>query len=131
MKKAKDRIPGQRVAVVEEVADNIYSIKFILQSLGYEVGSFSFSDGYLQTLEGFQPELIIVDMMMPGRAGHHAIYEIKNGQLAKVPLLAITADAMEGDEQEVLEAGGEDVLAKPYSVSDLQDKVRQLLPSVD
>ncbi len=122
---------GHRIAVVEEVADNIYSIKFILQSLGYDVASFAASAQYLEDLTQYEPELIIVDMMIPGRGGFSVIRNLCQGTLCEIPLLAITADAMEGVEQEIFDAGGNDVLSKPYSVGELQKKLDKWLTPTD
>ena len=117
----------KQIAVIEEVADNIYSVRFVLQSLGFDVRSFSFRDSYEDSLTEFSPHLIIVDMMIPGGEAYRVIREIREKGLKKVPILAITAEAMEGDEDDVYAAGGQDVLSKPYSVSELREKLKKLL----
>jgi CheY-like chemotaxis protein len=116
-----------KIAVIEEVADNIYSIKFILQSIGYEVVSFSSHDSYQLSVKEFLPNLIIVDMMIVGGAGFAVIRELHKGSLKKVPILAITAEAMEGKEEDVYKAGGQDALCKPYTVKDLKKKLKKWL----
>ena len=133
MKKSKQKSQGKKeesemkIAVIEEVADNIYSIKFILQSIGYEVASFSSHDSYQLSLKEFFPDLIIVDMMIAGGAGFGAIRELHKSSLKKVPILAITAEAMEGKQVDVYEAGGQDILSKPYTVKDLKKKLKKWL----
>ncbi len=115
-----------RIAVVEETADNIYSIKFVLQSLGYDVLSFSAPSRYLQSLRRFSPQLVVVDMMIPGEGGYRVIKELRSQVSRKLPVLAITAAAMEGGEEDVLKAGASDTLAKPYAVAELQKKLKTL-----
>ncbi len=133
MNKSKKKSPGKkeesekRIAVIEEVADNIYSMKFILQSIGYEVASFSSHDSYQLSLEDFFPDLIIVDMMIAGGAGFGVIRQLHKSSLKKVPILAITAGAMEGKEEDVYEAGGQDALSKPYTVKNLKKKLKKWL----
>ena len=117
----------KKIAVIEEIADDIYSIKFILQSIGYEVGSFSSRDSYQDALAEFAPHLIVVDMMIPGGGAYGVMKELGTTRLKKVPILAITAEAMEGEEQDVYDAGGRDVLAKPYEVGDLRKKLKKWL----
>lgn len=117
----------KKIAVIEEVADNIYSIKFILQSIGYEVASFSSHDSYLSSVKEFVPDLIIVDMMIAGGEGYGVIGRLHKGSLKKVPILAITAEAMEGKEEDVLKAGGKDTLSKPYTVKNLKKKLKKWL----
>ncbi len=115
-----------RIAVIEETADNIYSIKFVLQSLGYEVLSLSAAPRYLPRLLQFSPQLVIVDMMIPGDGGYRVIEELRSHVSRKLPVLAITAAAMTGGEEDVLEAGASDTLAKPYAIAELQNKLKKL-----
>ena len=115
-----------RIAVIEETADNIYSIKFVLQSLGYEVMSFSADTSVLQRCRQFRPQLVIVDMMIPGNGGYRVIEELRSQVSGKLPILAITAAAMAGDEKKVLETGATDTLSKPYAVAELQTKLKKL-----
>ena len=116
----------KHIAVIEEIADDIYSVKFILQSLGYDVRSFSSTTPFLDPVTEFRPALVIVDMMIPEGGGFAAIRSIRESSLNLVPILAITAEAMEGAVEDVYEAGGQEVLRKPYSVSELQDKLEIL-----
>lgn len=124
--KSQPRKIDFRIAVIEETADNIYSIKFVLQSLGYDVLSFSAASRYRQRLRQFSPQLVIVDMMIPGDGGYRVIEELRSHVSRKLPVLAITAAAMKGGEEEVLEAGATDTLAKPYAVAELQKKLKKL-----
>ncbi|MEE8349290.1 MAG: response regulator [Acidobacteriota bacterium] len=118
---------AKRIAVIEEIADDIYSIKFVLQSIGYKVDSFSSRDSYQKALDEFSPHLIVVDMMIPNRGAYRSMRELGESRLKKVPILAITAQAMEGDDQEVYQAGGRDILSKPYEVGDLREKLEKWL----
>jgi len=115
-----------RIGVIEEIADNIYSIKFVLQSLGYEVVSFSAGSRYLPALQRFKPHVVIVDMMIPGDLGYSVIRALRARLPKKLPVLAITAAAMKGDDQEVVKTGATDTLAKPYAVAELQKKLKTL-----
>ena len=117
----------KKIAVIEEIADDIYSIKFILQSIGYLVDSFSSRDSSQDALEEFSPQLIIVDMMIPDAGAYQIMQELGKSRLKKIPILAITAEAMEGEEEDVYKAGGQDVLSKPYEVSDLRKKLKKWL----
>ena len=129
MKKLQDKKEEQekKIAVIEEVADNIYSIKFILQSIGYEVTSVASRDSYQPMLKEFLPDLIIIDMMIAGGGGYDAIRQLGQSSLKKVPILAITAEAMEGKEEDVYQAGGQDTLCKPYTVKELKKKLKKWL----
>lgn len=120
----------QRIAVIEEIADDIYSVKFILQSLGYDVRSFSSKTPFLSLVVEFQPVLIIVDMMISNGGGYEVIRGIRARSMLGVSILAITAEAMEGEVEDVFQAGVQDVLGKPYTVSELQEKLETLFKNV-
>ena len=116
---------NKKIAVIEEIADDIYSIKFILQGIGYNVESFSPQDSYQDVLVEFAPQLVIIDMMISDGQAFRVMEEMGKSRFKKVPILAITAEAMEGEEQDVYQAGGQDVLSKPYEVSDLRKKIKK------
>jgi len=126
-KSGKKEESEKKIAVIEEVADNIYSIKFVLQSIGYEVASFASHDSYEFSLKEFLPDLIVVDMMIAGGEGYGVIRQLHKSSLKKVPILAITAEAMEGKEEDVYEAGGQDTLSKPYTIKTLKKKLKKWL----
>ena len=115
-----------RVAIVEEISDDIYSIKFVLQSLGYEVLSFAASSVYIEPLLQFNPKIVIVDMMIPAEGGYHVIEKINSQTSVKLAILAITAAGMKGTEGDVLEAGVSDILSKPYTIAELQEKLNEM-----
>ncbi len=118
--KSESQKSRQRIAVVEEVSDNIYSVKFVLQSLGYEVLSVSVGKGSSELITRFAPHLVVVDMMISERGGYAAIFNVREHVSSKLPILAITAAAMEGDNKTVIQAGSTKTLSKPYSASELK-----------
>ena len=115
-----------RVAIVEEISDDIYSMKFVLQSLGYEVLSFAASSVYIEPLLRFNPKIVIVDMMIPAEGGYHVIEQINSQTSVKFAILAITAAGMRGNEGDVLEAGVSKILSKPYTIAELQEKLNEM-----
>ncbi|MDE2927118.1 MAG: response regulator [Acidobacteriota bacterium] len=131
MRRRRPRAPtveSKRLAVIEEKTDDIYSIQFVLQSLGFRTQSFS-PRSSLADLMGFRPDLIIVDMMISGGGGFRVIRQIRRaGNLDRVPILAIGAAAMEGSSEEILAAGGQEVVIKPYSMTELREKLDRLVP---
>ena len=131
MRRRRPRAPtveSKRLAVIEEKTDDIYSIQFVLQSLGFRTQSFS-PRSSLADLMGFRPDLIIVDMMISGGGGFRVIRQIRRaGDLDRVPILAIGAAAMEGSSEEILAAGGQEVVIKPYSMTELREKLDRLVP---
>jgi CheY-like chemotaxis protein len=123
----KQEAKNQKIAVIEEIADDIYSIKFILESFGYKVHSFVSQDSYQGALDDFSPQLIVVDMMISNGGAYQVLEALGKSRLKRIPILAITAEAMGGEVQDVYKAGGQDVLSKPYEVSDLRKKLEKWL----
>ena len=113
------------IAVIEESADNIYSVRFILQSLGYSARSFSATTLQRSELIEFAPRLVILDMMIPTGGAYAVLQRLREDPISETPILAVTADAMVGSEKEIYAAGAQDVLSKPYSVTDLQEKLKK------
>ncbi len=116
-----------QIVVVEELPDNIYSIRFILESLGYNVASVCYGSSYLEEISELAPDLIIVDMLIPAQGGLKVVAKLKRTKLRSVPCLAITADAVALEETQLLEAGFDDVLNKPYTVTQLEEKLHKYL----
>jgi len=104
-----------RIAILEESAENIYSMKFILQSLGYEVHACVAGKGYLKELIDFQPAVVLVDMLMP------------DSSLKDVAIVAVTAEAVPISDDALREAGVNDILTKPYTVADLQESLNRYI----
>ncbi len=112
-----------RIAVIEEDGDSLYSIRFILQSLGYQAASFVPNAMLLTALEHFAPDLVVVDLTMPGGVGMAVLRQIKSGSLRKARTLAVTAEASPFSDSQVHQAGADRILRKPYTVSELQEQL--------
>ncbi len=116
-----------RIAILEESAENIYSMKFILQSLGYEVHACVAGKGYLKELIDFQPAVVLVDMLMPDGMGLALISEVRRSSLKDVAIVAVTAEAVPISDDALREAGVNDILTKPYTVADLQESLNRYI----
>lgn len=125
MKLKKLRTPAERplrIAVIEEDGENLYSIRFILQSLGYQAESFVPNANLYAALEGFQPEFLVIDLTMPGAMGIEILRRLKQGPLRSTRTLAVTAEANPATDSQIRQAGADRILHKPYSVSELQEQ---------
>src|SRR5947207_4124898 len=119
----------KRILVVEETEDNRQIIRDLMTSAGYEL--IEAVDGIegVATAEREQPDLILMDIQLPGIDGYEATRRIRKiPALAKVPIIAVTSYALSGDEAKTREAGCDGYVAKPYSPRQLLAKVREFLP---
>jgi CheY-like chemotaxis protein len=114
---------ARTVAVIEESTDNIYSFRFILQSLGYNAVGVEINARLGETIEKLAPTAVVVDLMVPGGDPLDLLKAVRQLSPASVKILALTADAVPLDEADIRAAGADDVVVKPYSVSDVQSKL--------
>jgi two-component system cell cycle response regulator DivK len=119
----------QRILVIEDTEDNRQIIRDLLTSAGYEM--IEAVDGIegVATAEREKPDLILMDIQLPGIDGYEATRRIRKlPELAKVPIIAVTSYALSGDEAKTRAAGCDGYVAKPFSPRQLLAKVREFLP---
>ncbi len=116
---------SKKIAIIEESTDNLYSLQFILRSLGYDAVALTAREDLLRHLAGIHAEVILVDMLLPGDVSLPLIGLIRKAVGKKARILAISADAVPHSEEEIKAAGADAVLMKPYNVSDLQAELGQ------
>ncbi len=125
------RVSGQMTKKVLIVEDNELNMKLfhdLLDSQGYVT---------LQTREGLEaltlareerPDLILMDIQLPEISGLEVTKWLKeDDELSSIPVVAVTAFAMKGDEERIRQGGCEAYISKPISVSGFLDTIRRLL----
>lgn len=122
---------GASILVVEDEPVNMMLISEILGRMGFEVIQASNGKEAIHLLESTKPALIFMDVNMPEMDGYATTRHIRNnpGPNQSVPIIALTADAMEGDKENCLRNGMDDYLAKPFQIEELIEmlKSRELL----
>ena len=105
----------KKILVVEDNLDNRCILVYRLKRIGdFEVIEATNGAEAIEAVEKLQPDLIFMDLKMPVMDGWEATRRIR--QLPKgqsIPIIALTAQAMSGDEQRAIDAGCDDYLAKP------------------
>jgi two-component system cell cycle response regulator DivK len=112
------------VLIVEDEVKNQKLFKDVLEKVGYKtIIAFDGEQGVQLALKE-KPGLILMDMQMPVKDGLQATREIKDNPLTnKIPIVALTALAMRGDEERIRDAGCDDYISKPVQIRALIDKV--------
>jgi two-component system cell cycle response regulator DivK len=120
---------SSRILVIEDQEDNRWILRKLLTSAGYNVIEAATGDEGVAKAESELPDLIVMDVQLPGIDGYEATRRIK-GQLAlrHIPIVIVTSYALSGDEEKAWEAGCDAYLAKPYNQHDLLARVREYLP---
>jgi two-component system cell cycle response regulator DivK len=104
------------VLVVEDNAANMKLAKFLLESAGHAVVSATDAETGLTLAREAQPNLILMDIQLPGMDGLEATALLKaDGATRGIPVIALTALAMKGDEERIRAAGCDGYIAKPLA----------------
>jgi len=121
-----------KILIVEDERDIADLIGFNLQRAGYEV--LKAHDGITATEVALRerPDLIILDLMLPGRDGYAVFRELRRDvRSVNIPVIMLTARAQTKDRIQGLEAGADDYLTKPFSPKELMLRVQAILKRAD
>lgn len=119
---------AKRILVVEDDADNRRIVVKVLTVDGYEVLEATDGRSALAMARKEHPDLIIMDLAMPGLDGWQAATQLKSDpKVADIPIIALTAFAMRGDEERAREAGCDGYLSKPCRPQTIREVVRRYL----
>ena len=103
-----------KILVVEDNPANMTLAVFLLQSVGHLVLSATDAEAGLRSARSEQPDLILMDIQLPGMDGLQATVLLKKDAATKaIPVIALTALAMKGDEERIRAAGCDGYIAKP------------------
>lgn len=115
-----------RILLAEDEMKTAEYVKRGLTEVGYAVDLASEGDEALWLAENNPYDTIILDVMMPGRDGFSVVRHLRRANVA-TPVLFLTARSDVADRVKGLDAGGDDYLVKPFSISELMARVRALL----
>ena len=108
-----------KVLIVEDNAANMTLATFLLQSAGHSVLSARDAETGLTLARSEQPDLVLMDIQLPGMDGLEATAMLKkDGATRDIPVVALTALAMKGDEERIRAAGCDGYSAKPLAYRD-------------
>jgi two-component system, cell cycle response regulator DivK len=119
---------GNRILVTEDNEDNRRILRDLLTTAGYEVIEAATGEEGVKLAETQRPDLILMDVQLPGFDGYEATRRIKgNLSLRQIPVIAVTSYALSGDDVTAREAGCDAYVAKPFSPRELLGKIRECL----
>lgn len=108
-----------KVLIIEDNAANMTLATFLLQSAGHSVLSASDAETGLTLARRQQPELVLMDIQLPGMDGLEATALLKSDESTRdIPVIALTALSMKGDEERIRAAGCDGYIAKPLAYKD-------------
>ena len=102
--------------------------QYALQSNGYEVASFASSEPFWQAMRTEAPELVILDVMLPGEDGFSILKKLRAAPVtADIPVIMATAKGTEYDRVIGLDLGADDYLTKPFGMMEMVSRIRAVL----
>jgi two-component system cell cycle response regulator DivK len=117
-----------KILIADDKASSRELVRTILENLGYEVQEAEDGIRALEAIRSETPDLILLDLQMPGLNGHEVLARLRaDQQFVNLPVVALTASAMAGDRDKALAAGFTSYLAKPVTLSILRMEVTRLL----
>lgn len=119
---------SKKILVVEDNELNMKLFHDLLEAHGYETVQTSNGNEVLDICRREKPDLILMDIQLPEVSGLDVTRWLKaDAELKTIPVIAVTAFAMKGDEQKIREGGCEDYISKPISVTGFIETIQKYL----
>ena len=117
-----------QILIVEDQEDNRRILRDLLTSVGYEIVEALTGEEGVRLAEESRPDLILMDIQLPGLDGYDATRRIKaNPALRAIPVIAVTSYALSGDDLKAFAAGCDAYVTKPFSPRQLLARIREFL----
>ena len=119
-----------KILYVEDNEDNVYMLARRLRRHGFEIAVAPDGERGIAAARAEKPDLIVMDLSLPVLDGWEATRRLKAApETRSIPIIALSAHAMEGDREQALAAGCDDYDTKPVDLERLLAKIRALLPA--
>jgi CheY-like chemotaxis protein len=120
--------PSQLILVVDDNDAGLELVRFVLEIEGFRVETAGSAAEVLRRLKAHTPDLILMDVQLPGQDGLSLTRQLKaDPATVQIPIVALTAHAMDGDREQALAAGCSGYLTKPINTRTFGDEVKEFL----
>jgi CheY-like chemotaxis protein len=121
-----------KILLIEDNAENRYLVRFLLEKRGHEVILAESGPLGLELAARFRPDLILLDIQLPGMDGHAVARTLKTDpHLKHIPVIAVTSYAMAGDREKCLAAGAEGYIEKPINPETFVSEIERFVLPTD
>lgn len=118
----------ETILIVEDERDIVEMIEYNLEKEGYGTVSVRTGEDALSVAKKKRPDLIILDIMLPGMDGFETCKKLKTSEItAQIPIIMLTAKSREADKVAGLEIGADDYMTKPFSPRELSARIKAVL----
>ncbi len=115
------------VLIVEDSPDNMKLFRTLLTLKGHAVNGLPGGESLFATLDKERPDLVLMDIQMPGKDGYTLLAEIRESAHRDLRVIALTAHAMAGDKEKVLAAGFDGYITKPIDIRRFPEQVARAI----
>lgn len=124
--------PSPVILVVEDNVANLLLARTILERAGFQTATAQSAEEAKQQLQEITPDLVLMDVGLPGQDGLSLTRELKStAQTAAIPIVALTAHAMQSDQERAFAAGCDGYVSKPFKARHLLDEITLALGKSD
>ncbi|HZA49710.1 MAG TPA: response regulator [Myxococcaceae bacterium] len=119
---------AKKILIADDEPNIVMSLEFLMENAGYEVRVAGNGEETLKALVEFQPDLVLLDVMMPKRNGYEVLQAIReNVALQNIKIIMLSAKGRDVDVEKGLGLGADAYVTKPFATRDLIAKVKEML----
>ena len=119
---------GKRILIADDEPNIVVSLEFLMKRMGHDVRVASTGEDALNAVREFEPDLILLDVMMPRMSGYDLCQSVReNPAWSGIKILMLSAKGRDIDVTKGIAVGADAYLTKPFSTKELTAKVQQLL----
>ena len=115
------------ILIVEDSPDNMKLFRTLLELKGHTIMALTGGEELFPTIEGQRPDLVLMDIQMPGKDGFALLAELRDSAFRDLQVVALTAHAMAGDRDKALAAGFDGYITKPIDIRLFPEQVADAL----
>lgn len=119
---------AKRVLIVDDEPNIVAALEYLLQRSGYEVRAAANGDEALQEVETYDPDLVLLDVMMPKKSGYEVCQRIREREdWKRIKIIMLSARGREAEVSKGLSLGADLYITKPFSNAELVARIGDLL----
>ena len=117
-----------KVLIVDDEENIVISLKFLMEKAGYQVASAEDGAAAAELVESFQPDVVLLDVMLPQLSGYEVLRRIRQSEESEsISVIMLTARGREAEAAKGRALGADRYVTKPFSTRDLVREVQELL----
>jgi len=122
---------ANKILVVDDEPNIVLSLEFLMKQAGFQVRTASDGEAALAAIAAEQPDLMLLDVMMPRKNGYEVCQAVRaNPDWKGIRIIMLTAKGREVEREKGLALGADDYITKPFSTQEVVERVRELLAEV-